>query len=396
MTDKPITLSDDELFAVWDEHYADVVSFDRPPLDYAFFRAIIAADRASNATAQGMVPDLDGKSTAAYRQYIEAMQRTECLGWEHKVKTGRFGEAELKAHCKAAEYLGMHRAYSDAVNLLAAAPTAAIPAVDAVAGEPVAEPRKRIRLNVSREWLQEKLAQGDDSECGAGFELMPEARAASEGESLKLALEQERQKFQQETRRTSELMVLLRRWVERHVAEHGPGPWARSCDVCALVGESQELLARPINATPPRAGSETTEREAFERDASETWGCALSLERKADGEYSELFAEWAWAGWKARASLSTASALPDVIQERDFWMDRCGELEEQLSQADEADHQVQGVMGAEVRESDQQLMRFYSVETIPALIDAQERHIERLQAKFPPLRDEQPRNPRIG
>jgi hypothetical protein len=151
-----------------------------------------------------------------------------------------------------------------------------------------------------------------------------------------------------------------------------------------------------ILATPPRAGSETTEREAFERDASETWGCALSLERKADGEYSELFAEWAWAGWKARASLSTASALPDVIQERDFWMDRCGELEEQLSQADEADHQVQGVMGAEVRESDQQLMRFYSVETIPALIDAQERHIERLQAKFPPLRDEQPRNPRIG
>jgi hypothetical protein len=41
-------------------------------------------------------------------------------------------------------------------------------------------------------------------------------------------------------------------------------------------------------------------------------------------------------------------------------------------------------------------MDFYSVETIPALIDAQERHIAKLQAKLPPLRDEQPRNPRIG
>jgi hypothetical protein len=282
MTDKPITLPPlpepyfGEPKSLHDTHLGPC--FIASDLE-AYARAAVLADRALNATAQGMVPDLDGKSTAAYRQYIEAMQRTECLGWEHKVKTGRFGEAELKAHCKAAEYLGMHRAYSDAVNLLAAAPTAAIPAVDAVAGEPVAEPRKRIRLNVSREWLQEKLAQGDDSECGAGFELMPEARAASEGESLKLALEQERQKFQQETRRTSELMVLLRRWVERHVAEHGPGPWARSCDVCALVGESQELLARPINATPPRAGSETT-ASASELEAALVAECERAMAQR--------------------------------------------------------------------------------------------------------------------
>lgn len=58
---------------------------------------------------------LEGKSGSAYRQYIETLQRTECLGWEHKIKTGTFGEPELKAHTLAAEYLGMHRAFAAAV-----------------------------------------------------------------------------------------------------------------------------------------------------------------------------------------------------------------------------------------------------------------------------------------
>jgi hypothetical protein len=52
--------------------------------------------------------------------------------------------------------------------------------------------------------------------------------------------------------------------------------------------------------------------------------------------------------------------------------------------------------GVPVRESDRQLMDFYSVDNLYALIDAQERHIAKLQAKLPPLRDELPRNPRIG
>jgi hypothetical protein len=52
MNEKTIELSDDELFAVWDEHYADVVSPDRPPIDYAFFRAIIAASRSRAASEQ--------------------------------------------------------------------------------------------------------------------------------------------------------------------------------------------------------------------------------------------------------------------------------------------------------------------------------------------------------
>lgn len=79
----------------------------------------------------------------------------------------------------------------------------------------------------------------------------PQAPAPSAATAT--ALEQERAKFQQETRRTSELSRLLKRWIDRHEAEHGPGPWAKSCEVCALVGESNALLARPINDPAPSA-----------------------------------------------------------------------------------------------------------------------------------------------
>src|SRR3990167_6386871 len=42
------------------------------------------------------------------------------------------------------------------------------------------------------------------------------------------------------------------------------------------------------------------------------------------------------------------------------------------------------------------LMKFYAVETLPDLIKAQARHIERLQAKLPPTRDTQPGRVREG
>lgn len=64
----------------------------------------------------------------------------------------------------------------------------------------------------------------------------------------KLAFEQEREKFQRETLRTSELHQMLTRMVELHCPTHAPGPWARGCWQCALVGEAQALLAKPVNA----------------------------------------------------------------------------------------------------------------------------------------------------
>jgi hypothetical protein len=43
-----------------------------------------------------------------------------------------------------------------------------------------------------------------------------------------------------------------------------------------------------------------------------------------------------------------------------------------------------------------QLMKFYNVETLVDLILAQDRHIEKLQAKLPKARDTEPRNPRAA
>ena len=55
----------------------------------------------------------------AYCDYIGQLRRDECLGWEIKVERGKFGEAEMKAHCVAAEKLGRHRALHEAANMLA-------------------------------------------------------------------------------------------------------------------------------------------------------------------------------------------------------------------------------------------------------------------------------------
>jgi len=45
---------------------------------------------------------------------------------------------------------------------------------------------------------------------------------------------------------------------------------------------------------------------------------------------------------------------------------------------------------------DQQLCGFYQVSSFPELVTAMERHIDRLQAKLPPLRDAQPGRVREG
>lgn len=57
-------------------------------------------------------------SEQAYCDYIAQLKSDECLGWEYKTKTGKFCEPELKAHVKAGELLGRHRAFADAVNAL--------------------------------------------------------------------------------------------------------------------------------------------------------------------------------------------------------------------------------------------------------------------------------------
>lgn len=54
----------------------------------------------------------------AYCDYVHQLRRDECLGRGIKVERGKFGEAELKAHCAAAEKLGRHRALHEAAKML--------------------------------------------------------------------------------------------------------------------------------------------------------------------------------------------------------------------------------------------------------------------------------------
>lgn len=53
------------------------------------------------------------------------------------------------------------------------------------------------------------------------------------------------------------------------------------------------------------------------------------------------------------------------------------------------------VMG-EANEDIAQLMKFYAVNDLLSLVRVQSEHVARLQKKLPPMRDEQPRNPRSG
>lgn len=84
-------------------------------------RASLAANAGSEPVESNR-PSLEsvfrGLSDRAYCNYIEQMRRNECLGWEHKVKHGTFGEAELKAHTLAGRLLGRHHAFAEAANAL--------------------------------------------------------------------------------------------------------------------------------------------------------------------------------------------------------------------------------------------------------------------------------------
>ncbi len=69
--------------------------------------------------------ELKEKSDKAYCDYIDQMRRPECLGYEHKLKNGSFGKAELDAHTHAGELLGRHRAFAEAAALPGSLPSPA-------------------------------------------------------------------------------------------------------------------------------------------------------------------------------------------------------------------------------------------------------------------------------
>lgn len=60
---------------------------------------------------------LKRKSSRAYCDALNQASKFECLGWEAKVKAGKFGKAELDAHGRVQELLGRHRALADVAAL---------------------------------------------------------------------------------------------------------------------------------------------------------------------------------------------------------------------------------------------------------------------------------------
>lgn len=64
----------------------------------------------------------------------------------------------------------------------------------------------------------------------------------------KLMYEEEARKFQQETRRTSELSVMIDRGLEVLRAQgHASEPWPKACTICDWMREAKALRERPIN-----------------------------------------------------------------------------------------------------------------------------------------------------
>lgn len=89
-----------------------------------------------------------------------------------------------------------------------------------------------------------------------------------------------------------------------------------------------------------------------------------------------------------RAAFEAPDLIGDFEREHRDYMEGCGHL----SRVNSARNALRAALSQPVREpmsegraSDRQLMDFYSVDTLPDLIDAQACHIERLQAKLPQL-----------
>lgn len=84
-------------------------------------RTELAGARAGAERVAVVAKTLSGISSKAYCDYTAQMSKDECLGWEHKVATGKFGWPEIDAHCEAARLLSLHRTSHDAAVAIDAA-----------------------------------------------------------------------------------------------------------------------------------------------------------------------------------------------------------------------------------------------------------------------------------
>ena len=69
---------------------------------------------------QDVVAELNGKANTAYINYIRTMQQDDCLGVDHKAERGLLRKKNVDEFMRAAEFLGAHRALTEAAARLSA------------------------------------------------------------------------------------------------------------------------------------------------------------------------------------------------------------------------------------------------------------------------------------
>jgi len=124
---------------MWDSQWVSVVNHDNCYRDWSkedaiahavklteqymaseFAKQLVALQ--SRLDAVGRLADsLVGQADDAYVRYIGALNTDECKGQQFKLHNGKFGEAELEAHKKAASLFAKHRELMAAANELRAA-----------------------------------------------------------------------------------------------------------------------------------------------------------------------------------------------------------------------------------------------------------------------------------
>lgn len=69
---------------------------------------------------QDVVAELNGKANTAYINYIRTMQKDDCLGLDYKSESGLLRKKNVEEFMRAAEFLGAHRALTEAADRLSA------------------------------------------------------------------------------------------------------------------------------------------------------------------------------------------------------------------------------------------------------------------------------------
>ena len=93
----------------WRDHYKALAELPKPcHSGCSHLEEALAREKRARAEA---VKSLREKGDRGYMEMVEVSKRHECLGFEAKMSTGRFGKPELEAHKQCAQLYGKHLAF---------------------------------------------------------------------------------------------------------------------------------------------------------------------------------------------------------------------------------------------------------------------------------------------